>query len=159
MNEGNNKKNLTNFTKEELSKLSPDQVQQLFIETLKEIVEVSQSATQHINQLDEYRKKAEQAGDEQTASELGQVVASAKSHLADGMVSCQEIVEEIKGEDVKTLSMFNRTNFERGKVLTEVLSSEARAHDEYIQSRRDERYESMIEEAGEIESPTNRLRH
>ena len=159
MSEGNNKKNLTNFTKEELSKLSPNQVQQLFIETLKEIVGVSQSAAQYINQLDEYRKKAEQDGDEQTASELGQVVDYVKSHLADGMVSYQEIVEEIKGEDVKTLSMFNRKNFERGKALTEALSSEARAHDEYIQSRRDERYESMIEEAGEIESPINRLRH
>lgn len=159
MNEGNNKMNLTDYTKEELSKLSPDEVQQLFMQTLKEIVEVSQSATQHINQLDEYRKKAEQIGDEQTASELGQVVDSAKSHLADGMVSCQEIVEEIKGEDAKTLSMFNRTNSERGKALTETLSSGARAHDEYIQARRDERYENMIEEAGEIESPTNRLRH
>ena len=159
MNESNNKKYLTDYTKEELSKLSPDQVQQLFMRTLMEIVEVSQSATQHINQLDEYRKKAEQAGDEQTASELGQVVASAKSHLADGMVSCQEIVKEIKGADVQTLSMFNRTNFERGKALTEALSSGARAHDEYIQSGREERYESMIEEAGEIESPTNRFRH
>ena len=57
MSEGNNKKNLTNFTKEELSKLSPDQVQQLFIEALKEIVQVSQSATQHINQLDEFSHK------------------------------------------------------------------------------------------------------
>ncbi|MCR5629713.1 hypothetical protein [Eubacterium sp.] len=159
MNEGNNKKSLTDYTQEELSKLSPDQVQQMFMETLKEIVEVSQSAAQHISQLDEYRKKAEQAGDSQTANELGLVVDSAKNHLAEGMVSCQEIVEEIKKEDAKTLSMFSKASDERGKALTESLSSGARAHDEYLQARRDERYEQMIEEAGEIESPANRLRH
>ena len=129
------------------------------METLKEIVEVSQSAAQHISQLDEYRKKAEQAGDEQTASELGLVADSAKKHLVDGMISCQEIVEEIKNEDAKTLSMSSRTKEARGKALTETLSFEARAHDEYIQAKRDERYEKMIEEAGEIESPANRLRH
>lgn len=159
MNEGNNKKSLSDYTQEELSKLSPEQVQQMFMETLKEIVEVSQSAAQHISQLDEYRKKAEQAGDEQIANELGLVVDSAKNHLADGMMSCQEIVEDIKNEDTKTLSIFNRVSSERGKALTETLSSGARAHDEYIQARRDERYEQMIEEAGEIESPASRLHH
>lgn len=158
MNENNNKI-LTDFTKEELGKLSPDQVQQLFMETLKEIVEVSQSAAQHINQLDEYRKQAEQAGNEQTANELGQAVDSAKSHLANEMISCQEIVEEIKGEDAKTLSIYNRANVERGKALTETLSSGARAHDEYIQAQRNERYEKMVEEASEIESPASRLHH
>ena len=159
MNEGNNKKSLSDYTQEELRKLSPDQVQQMFMETLKEIVAVSQSAAQHISQLDEYRKKAEQAGDEQTATELGQVVDSAKSNLANGMISCQEIVVDIKGEDAKTLSMFSKTSDERGKTLTETLSSGAGAHDEYMQARRDERYEQMIQEAGEIESPANRLHH
>ena len=154
-----NSKKLSDYTLEELYKLSPDQVQQMYMETLQEIVKVSQSATKHINQLDEYRKKAEQAGDEQAANELGLVVDSAKSHLVDGMTSCQKIVEEIQEEDAKTLSMFNRESFERGKALTETLSSGARAHDEYIQARRDEQYEKMIEEAGEIESPASRLRH
>lgn len=60
MNQDSQKRYLSDYTKEELSKLSVDQVQQLFMETLKEIVEVSESATRHINQLDEYRKKAEQ---------------------------------------------------------------------------------------------------
>jgi len=57
MNKDGQKRYLSDYTKEELSKLSVDQVQQLFMETLKEIVEVSESATRHINQLDEYRKK------------------------------------------------------------------------------------------------------
>ena len=52
MNENNNQKSLSDYTKDELSKLSPNQVQELFLETLKEIVEISQSATQHISQLD-----------------------------------------------------------------------------------------------------------
>ena len=159
MNESNTKKNLSDYTQDELNKMSPDQVQHLFMETLREIVEVSQSATQHINQLDEYRKKAVQSGDVQTANELEAAVESAKKHLAEGMTSCQEIVDELRAEDVKTLSIFNKANFERGKALTESLSSGARAHDEYIQARRDERYEKMIEEAGEIESPASRLKH
>ena len=159
MNEENNKRNSSNLTKEELSKLSPDQVQQMIIETIKEIVEVSKSASKHISELDEYRKRAEQAGDETTATELGQVVESSKSHLAEGMISFQEAVEEIKEEDAKTLSIFNKVQLERGKALTESLSSGARAYDEYIQARRDERYEKMIEEAGEKESPASRLKH
>lgn len=156
MNEENNKKDLS---KEELSKLSPEQVKQMIIETIKEIVEVSKSASKHISELDEYRKRAEQAGDETTATELGQVVESSKSHLAEGMISVQEAVEEIKEEDAKTLSIFNKVQSERGKALSETLSSGARAHDEYIQAKRDERYEKMIEEAEEIESPTSRLKH
>ena len=84
MNESNTKKNLSDYTQDELNKMSPDQVQHLFMETLREIVEVSQSATQHINQLDEYRKKAVQSGDVQTANELEAAVESAKKHLAEG---------------------------------------------------------------------------
>lgn len=156
MNEENNKKDLS---KEELSKLSPEQVQQMIIDTIKEIVDVSKSAVEHINQLDEYRKRAEQVGEEKIATELGQVVESTKSHLAEGMVSVKEAVEEMKEEDSKTLSIFNKVQSERGKALSETLSYGARAHDEYIQAKRDERYEKMIEEAGEIENPTSRLKH
>ena len=156
MNEENNKKDLS---KEELSKLSPEQVQKMIIETIKEIVEVSKSASKHISELDEYRKRAEQVGEEKIATELRQVVESSKSHLAEGMISVQEAVDEIKEEDSKTLSLFNKVQLERGKALTESLSSGARAHDEYIQARRDERYEKMIEESEEIESPTSRLKH
>ena len=102
MNEENNKKDLS---KEELSKLSPEQVQQMIIETIKEIVEVSKSASKHISELDEYRKRAEQVGEEKIATELGQVVESTKSHLVEGMVSVKETVEEMKEEDAKTLSI------------------------------------------------------
>ncbi len=159
MNQDSQKRCLSDYTQEELSKLSVDQVQQLFMETLKEIVEVSESAARHINQLDEYRKKAEQSGDERTASELDQVVDSARSHLTDGLTACGNIVEDIKKEDAKTLSIFNQSAKEREKAFIETISSGARAHDEYMQSRRDARYEEMIQEADEIESLTNRLHH
>ena len=123
MNQDSQKRYLSDYTKEELGKLSVDQVQQLFMETLKEIVEVSETATRHINQLDEYRKKAEQS------------------------------------EDAKTLSLFNQSDKDMERTFVETMSSGARAHDEYIQARRDARYEEMIQEAGEIESPANRLHH
>ena len=123
MNQDSQKRYLSDYTKEELGKLSVDQVQQLFMETLKEIVEVSETATRHINQLDEYRKKAEQS------------------------------------EDAKTLSLFNQSDKDMERTFVETMSSGARAHDEYIQARRDARCEEMIQEAGEIESPANRLHH
>ncbi len=151
------RKNLTDYTKEELRSLSPDQVQQLFIETLKEFVEVSESAAKHINQLDEYRKQAEQSGNEQMANELGLVAESTRSHLTDGMISCGKIVKEIETEDAKTLSIFNQVTSNRGQAFVETMSEGARAHDEYMQARRDERYEQMIQEAGEVESPVSRL--
>ena len=153
MNENNNKKNLFDYTKDELSKLSSNQIQQLLMETLKEIFKVSRSAIQHINQLDEYRKMAEQSGDTKTADELGQIVEMSKKRLTEGM----ETIKEIGNEDAKTLSMFNQTRINREKSFVETMSSGARAHDEYIQSKRNERYEQMIEEAGELESPSSRL--
>ena len=153
MNENNNKKNLFDYTKDELSKLSSNQIQQLLMETLKEIFEVSRSAIQHINQLDEYRKMAEQSGDTKTADELGQIVEMSKKRLTEGM----ETIKETENEDAKTLSMFNQTRINREKSFVETMSSGARAHDEYIQSKRNERYEQMIEEAGELESPSSRL--
>lgn len=157
MNQNNNKKNLSDYTKDELSKLSPNQFQQLLMETLREIVEVSRSATQHINQLDEYRKMAEQSGDTKTADELGQIIETSKKRLAEGMISYDETIKETENEDAKTLSMFNQARINREKSFVETMSSGARAHDEFIQSKRNERYEQMIEEACELESHSSRL--
>lgn len=122
MNQDSQKKYLSDYSKEELSKLSVNQVKQLYIETLKKISELSESVTRTIDKLDEYRKKAEQSGDGKTASELGQVIDSAESQLDDKLSACCEIVEDIK-------------------------------------TRHDARYEDVIQEAGEIDSPANRLRH
>lgn len=158
MDESKNKKTLSDYTLEELYQLDPKEVYQMYLDTLKKIVEVTQSITQHISQLEEYRKKAEQSGDEATASEYREAIDSAKSHIANGMVSCQEIVEDIQKEAAKTLSRFSGAKEEREKALTEALSSGARANDEYMQRKRDERYEKMIEEAGEIESPASRFK-
>lgn len=48
-------------------------------------------------------------------------------------------------------------NLERDKSFVEIMSSQARVQDEAIQQRRDERYQQMIDEAGEVISPTSRL--
>ena len=82
MNENNEKINLANYTEEELSKLSPDQIQKLFFETLKEIVEVSQNITKGIDELDKRRKKAEQSGDSDKASVIGQAADNVKMAFA-----------------------------------------------------------------------------
>jgi len=48
---------------------------------------------------------------------------------------------------------------ERGKSFVESMSFQGKELQETIQKRRDERYEQMISEAKEIESPINRLHH
>lgn len=73
------------------------------------------------------------------------------------MISYNETIKEIENKDVKTLSIFNQTRINRGKSFVEVMSSDARVHDEYMQSKRNERYEKMIDEAGEVETPLSRL--
>lgn len=151
----NEKINLANYTEEELSKLSPDQIQKLFFETLKEIVEVSQNITKGIDELDKHRKKAEQLGDSDKASMIGQVADNVKRDFAGKVSACNEIIDGIK-EDAKTLSIFNQSNIDREKSFVETISEPARAQQESIQRRRDEMYEEMIKEVGEIESPMNR---
>lgn len=163
MNQDNKKKSFSDYSieelKEELNKLSFNEVQQMYIETLKEISELSKSVTRTINKLDEYRKKAEQSGDEKTASELGQAIDSAESQLDDKLSACCEIIEDIETEDAKTLSLFNQSDKDRERAFVETMSSGARTHEEYIQAIRDRRYEEMIQEAGEIDPPANKLRH
>lgn len=155
MNENNEKINLANYTEEELSKLSPDQIQKLFFETLKEIVEVSQNITKGIDELDKRRKKAEQSGDSDKASVIGQAADNVKMAFAGKVSACNEIIEGIK-EDAKTLSIFNQSNIDREKSFVEIISEPARVQQESIQKRRDEMYEEMIKEAVEVESPMNR---
>ena len=159
MNQDNKKKTLSDYSIEELNKLSFNEVQQMYIETLQAIVELSESVTRTINKLDEYRKKAEQSGDGKTASELGGAIDSAKSQLDDKLSRCCEIVEDIKTEDAKTLSLFNKSVKDRERAFVETMSSDARTHEEYIQARRDARYEEMLQEAGEVDTPVNKLRH
>ena len=52
---------------------------------------------------------------------------------------------------------WDRRRIERGKALTEALSFNARMQQEAMQRRRDEMYENMRAEAGEVESPKSRL--
>ena len=56
---------------------------------------------------------------------------------------------------VKTIN----DDLEKGKAFVRTMSSQAREQDELIQQRREERYQQMIDEVGEIESPVNRIHH
>lgn len=65
-----------------------------------------------------------------------------------------EELEELKKELAgKTLIP---DSSEREKAFVETMSSNAQIQREAIQQRRDEQYEQMIAEAGEIESPMSR---
>ena len=123
MKQESKKKSLSDYSIEELNKLSFNEVQQMYIETINEFKEYVESAIRSSNQSDKYRKKAEQS------------------------------------EDAKTLSLFNQSDKDRERAFVETMSSSARTHEEYIQARRDARYEEMIQEAGEIYTPANKLRH
>ena len=123
MKQESKKKSLSDYSIEELNKLSFNEVQQMYIETINEFKEYVESAIRSSNQSDKYRKKAEQS------------------------------------EDAKTLSLFNQSDKDRERAFVETMSSDARANEEYIQARRDARYEEMIQEAGEIYTPANKLRH
>ena len=123
MKQESKKKSLSDYSIEELNKLSFNEVQQMYIETINEFKEYVESAIRSSNQSDKYRKKAEQA------------------------------------EDAKTLSLFNQSDKDRERAFVETMSSDARANEEYIQAIRDRRYEEMIQEAGEVDTPANKLRH
>ena len=49
-------------------------------------------------------------------------------------------------DDGYARSIDDARRVERGKAFVETMSSQARANDELIQQRRDERYEEMIED-------------
>ena len=123
MKQESKKKSLSDYSIEELNKLSFNEVQQMYIETINEFKEYVESAIRSSNQSDKYRKKAGQS------------------------------------EDAKTLSWFNQSDKDRERAFVETMSSDARANEEYIQAIRDRRYEEMIQEAGEVDMPANKLRH
>ena len=83
--------------------------------------------------------------------------------LAIGKEIEEEIFRELEKyqngstEDGTARTLNDGRRLKHEKALTEALSSGARALREEIQQRRDKMYEEMIEEAGEIESPRNRL--
>ena len=67
-----------------------------------------------------------------------------------------------RGENVHQDNVISKTmtdNLESGKSFVEAMSSQSRAQDEVIRQRRDERYQQMIDEAGEVVSPANRIHH
>lgn len=87
-----------------------------------------------------------------------QVIEKEEEKKIDKMI---ENYQDSSTEDssAKTLNIHDSRKLKREKALVEAMSSQAREQREAIQRRRDEMYEKMIEEAGEIESPANRLHH
>lgn len=69
-------------------------------------------------------------------------------------------IEDSEPEDYAR-TIHDSARIERGKALSESLSTQARLNTEAIQQRRNEKYEEMISQAeqelGPIESPMSRL--
>lgn len=149
-------KDIIRMTDEEIKKMSDSELQEMFNQTLDEIKKLCSSISNHINQLDEYKIKAETIGDIETVSELNQMLDYAKPKFHELLINGQEIINNIKVDGEKILVPNNRT-LERGKSFVTTMSSDARMQKEQMQQTRDGRYEQMIEEAGPIESPISRL--
>ena len=161
MNENSvQKKKLHEMTDEELKSLSYKEIEQLYMETLREFAGVCSSMFSHIGQITSEKEKALQAGDNKSAEVLETIGNFASDVLKDDLTKFTEIVsgltKDIKEKDGKTLSLFDNSQ-SREKSFVEAMSQDARIQQENIQARRDARYEEMIAEAGEIESPMSRL--
>ncbi len=148
-----------NMTDEELKNLTEEQLRALINDTLNKFAYVFSSASKHISQLEEYRKKASLSGTR--IDEVDQMLDYAKPKLKKALGDIQDIVGDVYGMDAKILTQDNKS-LEMEKSYVETISSQARLQQENIQRRRDERYEEMISEAeeklGPIESPMDRLR-
>lgn len=114
----------------------------------------------------------------QTSSEIRKRVMEKVSNRdlnTDPIGIITECLKEVQSEAYEELDAFlNRgetmqqgngtpktitDNLERDKSFVESMSSQARRQDEAIKQRRDERYQQMIDEAGEVVSPASRLHH
>lgn len=149
-------KNIKNMTDEELKNMSDSELQEMFNQTLDELKKLCGSVFGRINQLDEYRNKAELVGDNETVSNLNQMLDYAKPKFHEFLVNSQETVNSIMEDGGKILTI-NNSALEREKAFVSSISSDAVMQREQIQRNRDERYEQMIEEAGPIDSPMSRL--
>ena len=116
-----------------------------------------------IEQLEEIKKQKELAGDTDDVAKINETLNQAKP-LVDQILGRKDNAvskTETSEPEGYARTIHDSARIERGKALTEALSTQARLNTESIQQGRNERYEEMIrqaeEELGPIESPMSRL--
>ena len=130
------------------------------IETLKKHIS---HALRGIEQLEEIKKQKELAGDTESVAIINETINLVKPLLAEILGSIDNTVGKTENSEPEgyARTTHDSARIERGKALTESLSTQARLNTEAIQQRRNERYEEMISQAeqelGPIESPMSRL--
>lgn len=120
-------------------------------------------AIKGIEQLEEIKRQKELAGDIDGVVEINETLNQVKLLLAQILSSKDNTVGKTENSEPEgyARTIYDSARIERGKALSEVLSTQARLNIESIQQRRNERYEEMISQAeqdlGPIESPMSRL--
>lgn len=71
------------------------------------------------------------------------------------LVELEQLKSEIEG---KTLKISNNSKIEKEKAYVEQISESSRINRDNIQAKRNQRYEEMISNSQEIESPMNKNR-
>lgn len=140
------------------------------IEQLNRIKETQIALREHIShaikgieQLEEIKRQKELSGDTDSVAKINETLNQVKPLLAQILDSKDNTVGKIEGSEPEDYArtMYDSAIIEKGKALSEALSTQARLNTESIQQRRNERYEEMItqaeQELGPIESPMSRL--
>ncbi|HJJ08256.1 MAG TPA: hypothetical protein OIM65_02935 [Bacilli bacterium] len=140
------------------------------IEQLNRIKETQIALREHIShaikgveQLEEIKRQKELSGDTDSVAKINETLNQVKPLLAQILDSKDNTVGKIEGSESEDYArtMYDSARIEKGKALSEALSTQARLNTESIQQRRNERYEEMItqaeQELGPIESPMSRL--
>lgn len=140
------------------------------IEQLNKIKETQIALREHIShaikgieQLEEIKRQKELAGDIDGVAKINETLNQVKPLLAQILSSKDNAVGKTENSEPEDYArtIYDSARIERGKALSEALSTQARLNTESIQQRRSERYEEMItqaeQELGPIESPMSRL--
>lgn len=140
------------------------------IEQLNRIKETQIALREHIShaikgveQLEEIKRQKELVGDIDGVAKINETLNQVKPLLAQILSSKDNAVGKTENSEPEDYArtIYDSARIERGKALSEALSTQARLNTESIQQRRNESYEEMISQAeqelGPIESPVSRL--
>ena len=140
------------------------------IEQLNRIKETQITLREHIShaikgveQLEEIKRQKELVGDIDGVAKINETLNQVKPLLAQILSSKDNAVGKTENSEPEDYArtIYDSARIERGKALSEALSTQARLNTEAFQQRRSERYEEMItqaeQELGPIESPMSRL--
>ena len=120
-------------------------------------------AIKGIEQLEEIKRQKELVGDIVGVAKINETLNQVKPLLAQILSSKDNNICKAENSEPEgyARTIHDSARIERGKALSEALSTQARLNTESIQQRRNERYEEMISQAeqelGPIESPMSRL--